>query len=323
MRASLLFLLLLPFLGFLTPEAGGQTIRPSQPNFFAGPFDPGTCREGDFYYNENKHAYSICGAAAALTKVGAGGAVTACSGSPGNTVGGFMTLCQTAAGAVYACNNAAGCTVAVDWVGAIVGLLPANNLSDVANAGTSRTNLGLAAVAASGSASDLGTGTLPINRIAANAVTASKQSVATTYRTCIFSNDTQGATALVAAQFSGNGCAIAAAATIVEVDVTGGTGIITATPAAPTYTGTSSIQIGKTGASSSTALLSGALATVSGKACAQSTISQACLLNGVTSSGTITISTTALSAGDELYVTAATPDTVQTWYAVTVIMTVN
>lgn len=114
MRASLL-LLLLPFLGFLTPEAGGQVIRPTQPNFFAGPFDPGTCREGDFYYNENKHAYSICGAAAALTKVGGGG-VLACSGSPGNTVGGFMTLCQTAAGAVYACNNAAGCTVAVDWV---------------------------------------------------------------------------------------------------------------------------------------------------------------------------------------------------------------
>lgn len=143
------------------------------------------------------------------------------------------------------------------------------------------------------------------------------------YRTCVFSNDTQSATALTAAQFSGNGCVIPVAATIVEVDVTGGTGVLTGSVTAPTYTGTSSVQIGKTGASSSTGLLSAALATVSGKACAQSTISQACVLNGVTSSGTVTVSTTALAVGDVLYVTAATPDTAQTWYAVTVIYKVN
>lgn len=41
----------------------------------------------------------------------------------------------------------------------------ANNLSDLANAGTARTNLGLAPVAASGSASDLGSGTLPASRL--------------------------------------------------------------------------------------------------------------------------------------------------------------
>lgn len=146
---------------------------------------------------------------------------------------------------------------------------------------------------------------------------------AQTYRTCVISNDTQSGTALTAAQFSGNGCVIPAASTIVEVDVTGGTGTVNGTPAAPTYSGTSSVQIGKTGASSSTGLLSGALATVSGKACAKSTISQACILNGVTSSGSITVSTTALAAGDEIYVTAATPDTAQTWYSVTVIYTVN
>lgn len=43
--------------------------------------------------------------------------------------------------------------------------LKANNLSDLPNAGTARTNLGLAAVAASGSASDLGAGTLPNARL--------------------------------------------------------------------------------------------------------------------------------------------------------------
>lgn len=161
------------------------------------------------------------------------------------------------------------------------------------------------------------------NDIAANAVGASQQSVATTYRSCVISNDTQSGTALTAAQFSGNGCAVPAASTIVEVDVTGGTGTLTGSAAAPTYTGTSSVQIGKTGSSSSTGLLSGALATVSGKACAKTSTSASCILNGVTSSSSITVSTTALGAGDELYVTAATPDTTQTWYAVTIIYTVN
>lgn len=143
------------------------------------------------------------------------------------------------------------------------------------------------------------------------------------YRTCVISNDTQSATALTAAQMSGNGCVIPLASTIVEVDVTGGTGTVTGTPTAPNYTGTGSVQIGKTGSSSSTGLLSGALATVSGKACAQTAISQSCILNGVTSSGSVTVSTPALAKGDELYVTAATPDAAQTWYAVTIIYTVN
>ena len=47
---------------------------------------------------------------------GGGAAAIACVGTPGNTTGSYRQQCQTGAGAVYACNNAAGCTVAGDWV---------------------------------------------------------------------------------------------------------------------------------------------------------------------------------------------------------------
>jgi hypothetical protein len=160
-------------------------------------------------------------------------------------------------------------------------------------------------------------------KIAANAVTAAKQSVVTTRRTIIIDNDTQSATALTAAQFSGHAVA-PAAGTIVEIDVTGGTQTLTGSATAPTFTGTSSIQIGIHGVSSTTGILSGALATVSGLACALTSTSGTCLLNnGTTSSSSITISTTAFSAGDEFYISAASADTTQTWYTVTIIYTVN
>jgi hypothetical protein len=45
----------------------------------------------------------------------AGGAIS-CVGSPGNTTGAWHQQCQTTGGAVFACNNASGCTVAGDWV---------------------------------------------------------------------------------------------------------------------------------------------------------------------------------------------------------------
>ncbi len=165
---------------------------------------------------------------------------------------------------------------------------------------------------------------LGTSALAAGAVTAAKMAVVDTRRTCILDNDTQSSTALTAAQFSGR-CVIPYAATIVEVDVIGGTGTVGGTAGPPTMTGTGSIQLGKytpNGATSVPGLLSGVLATSAGKACALTSTSTACI-NGTTSSGTVTISTAALSAGDVLYVSAASPDNVQTWYSIAIVFTVN
>jgi hypothetical protein len=141
---------------------------------------------------------------------------------------------------------------------------------------------------------------------------------------CIIDNDTQSATALTAAEFSGR-CVIPVAATITEVDVIGGTGTLTGSAAAPTVSGTSSIQLGKytpNGGASTTGLLSGLIATASGAACVLTSTSGTCG-NGNTSSNSVTISTTALSKGDVLYVSAASADSSQTWYNITVWWTQN
>lgn len=145
-------------------------------------------------------------------------------------------------------------------------------------------------------------------------------SAAATRRTCMIDNDTQSSTALTAAQFSG-GCEISQPSTIVEVDVWGGTGTIGGTIST---TGSSSINLQKytpNGGATST-VLSGALATNSGQACALASTSGTCI-NGTTSSSSVTISTTALAAGDWLRVSAATPDGTQTWYRIAIIYTVN
>lgn len=60
------------------------------------------------------------------TSSSGGTSVIACVGTPGNTTGTYRQQCQTGAGALFACNNAAGCTVAADWVGATAGaIIPA------------------------------------------------------------------------------------------------------------------------------------------------------------------------------------------------------
>lgn len=141
-------------------------------------------------------------------------------------------------------------------------------------------------------------------------------------RACVIDNDTQSSTPLVAANFSGR-CNIPKASTIVEVDVIGGTGVVTGTATAPTVTGTSSVQIGiyrPSGSSPTTGILSAVLATASGKACALPTAGSAtCGIMGITQAGSsLSISTTSLNAGDVLYVSAANPDAAQTWYTVTI-----
>ena len=139
-------------------------------------------------------------------------------------------------------------------------------------------------------------------------------------RICTIDNDTQSATPLIAANFSG-GCEIPYAATITEVDVWGGTGV---TGGTVTTTGTSSINVQKytpNGGATAT-LLSGDLATISGYACALTATSGTCM-NGNTSSSSITVSTTAISAGDWIRISAATADAVQTWFRVAIVWTVN
>jgi len=162
--------------------------------------------------------------------------------------------------------------------------------------------------------------------IAANAVGSSKMAVVNTRRTCIIDNDSQSATALTAAQFSGH-CFIPAASTIVEVAVMGGTQTLNGTAAQPTYTGTGSVQIGigtvSGGATTNNIFgTTNSLATASGKACAMTTTSATCI-NGNTSSSTISIGTTTLAAGSVLFVSAAAADAAQTWYNVAITYTIN
>jgi hypothetical protein len=161
----------------------------------------------------------------------------------------------------------------------------------------------------------------------ANSVNSSKMAVVNTRRTCVIDNNTQSATALTAAQFSGR-CTVSAAGTIVEIDVLGGTGVLTGTPAAPTVTGTGSVQVGiyrPSGSSPTDAVMSAQLASASGQACALPTAGAAiCGIMGIRQAGaSLSITTTALLAGDVLYASAATADAAQTWYQIAIHYTVN
>lgn len=276
---------------------------------------------------------TIADAGGACTTGGGGGTVSSSTinyvayyTSTGTVVGGeqFITMGQGGTNAAltaavgslpYSTSSAiallAGNTAASDMV------LTSTGTGSAAQAPTLK-----AAPAISGA--NLLSTTIPGGSMVNNSIGNSQLAGVQTRRTCIIDNDSQSATALTAAQFSGH-CVIPAAATIVEVDVTGGTQTLNGTAAAITVTGTSSIQIGKytpNGGGTTNSLLSAALATVSGKACALTSTSGTCI-NGNTSSSSVTVSTTSLAAGDILSVTAATADAAQTWYNVAIIYTIN
>jgi hypothetical protein len=63
-------------------------------------------------------AQTVSGATGGVGGAGASAIPIACVGAPGNTTDGYRQQCQTSGGALWACNNAAGCTLAADWVSA-------------------------------------------------------------------------------------------------------------------------------------------------------------------------------------------------------------
>jgi len=116
-------------------------------------------------------------------------------------------------------------------------------------------------------------------------------------------------------------CKVPAASTVVEIAV-------------DADAGTSSVQVQKRHCSTitggnctawtNTNLLSGALATLTGgfPACARTATSQTCI-DGTTSSGSITVSTTALGAGDYIETSTSTLAGTPVIYKVMVVYTVN
>jgi hypothetical protein len=79
-------------------------------------------------------ATSFSGNGSGLTNLPSATAIP-CVGAPGNTTGAYRQQCQTSAGAVYACNNSAGCAVASDWVAAVTSVSGTSN-QICASAGT-------------------------------------------------------------------------------------------------------------------------------------------------------------------------------------------
>lgn len=72
---------------------------------------------GERYINTLNDSESYCGPDGTWQATAAGANAVTCVGNPGNTTGAYRQQCQVAGtGAVYACNNSAGCTVAADWV---------------------------------------------------------------------------------------------------------------------------------------------------------------------------------------------------------------
>ena len=243
-----------------------------------------------------------------LTNAAAGtvfGNVTSSAGAPGYTPNPFLGLDNSVAGSLSIANgSAAAHTIwgsAATTTNSILGFTVAPSNGDLVGCTVSGTTCTL---------TDAG----------------APPSAASKVRTCNIDNDTQSATPLVAAQFSGH-CIIGVTGTIIEVDIYAGTQILTSTPTAPTFTGTGSVQIGDStasGPSTNTGMLSAQVPTVAGYACVLPTAGAAtCPIMGITQAATINISTTAVTKGDMLFISAATPDTAQTWYTMAIHYRVN
>src|SRR6185437_6597728 len=136
----------------------------------------------------------------------------------------------------------------------------------------------------------------------------SKMAVVNTIKSCTFDNDTQSATVLTNANLSRR-CIVPAAATVTEVDVWADAG-------------TPSVQIEKNHAGTKTNLLSGALSagTDASPVCAST---NATCYAGQAKSGTVTVSTTALAAGDIVDIASGTAGGTATRCTVQVFYTIN
>jgi len=150
-----------------------------------------------------------------------------------------------------------------------------------------------------------------------------------TVRTCMILVGSQNGSALVSADVGPQNvqCKFPVASTIVEVDL-----------AVDNASSTSTVQVRKRHCSTFTSnkctaftttnLLSGSLAALSGgiaeaDSCAKTTTSTTCYDGGTNSDGTVTVSTTAIAAGDSVEVASGTPDGTTKRYSIAVHYTVN
>jgi hypothetical protein len=179
---------------------------------------------------------------------------------------------------------------------------------DVTTSGSTATSIAMGAV----TTSKIANNAVGAMQLANNAVSSTQLAVVNTRRTCQFDNDTQSATALTAAQITGR-CDVPYAATLVEVDVYASTG-----------TSSLMLQRLRPNGGATANLLSAQLPTGSSGAyaCALTGTAGTCI-SGITSSATITISNTALAAGDTVQISAATITGSPTWYHATAVFTVN
>ncbi len=115
-----LLLALLPLLAYSQVQTIPNTTFPAVRTLLNSNFNyistrlvtPGTCPSGQY-------ATAITLSGITCAEIAGGGSFSgavACAGTPGDTTADYRQQCQDTDGAIYACNNASGCTVTADWV---------------------------------------------------------------------------------------------------------------------------------------------------------------------------------------------------------------